>query len=55
MDEDLIFDMLNVLVNMVEGMFFSFFRLDVNVDYYDYDDDDVDNVCGDYYSLWNYF
>lgn len=46
MDEDLIFDMPNVLVNMAEGMLISPPR------FYMHDDDDHTTI--DYQNLWNY-
>jgi len=54
-DEDLIFDMPNVLMNMAEGMLLSPPRLDVPsyVVPDDEDDDNVANGCEDH-SLWNY-
>uniref|UniRef100_A0A803MQK9 Uncharacterized protein n=1 Tax=Chenopodium quinoa TaxID=63459 RepID=A0A803MQK9_CHEQI len=52
-DEDLIFDMPNVLANMAQGMLLSPPRLDVPTNYVDDDEDTIGNSSGNH-NLWNY-
>jgi len=53
-DEDLIFDMPNVLVNMAEGMLLSPPRFDFVSDDYDYDHEPAENMSCDDQNLWSY-
>ncbi|XP_021743302.1 ethylene-responsive transcription factor ERF024-like isoform X2 [Chenopodium quinoa] len=53
-DEDLIFDMPNVLANMAQGMLLSPPRLDVPTNYVDYDDEDIIGNSSGNHNLWNY-